>query len=407
MKSFLLLTLLTLTLTSSVTYDTSKAVKDTSYKYFNTYLCAHDLLDNMGMGWNLGNSLDCAGDGFNNEGLSSETSWGNTKTTQALINTVANKGFKTIRIPVSWHNHIVDYQYTIDPNWTTRVKEVVDWAIAKGLYVILNVHHDVAANSYVSYGQGYYPNKASQTESTKFLLNVWTQIALAFNNGYDEHLIFEALNEPRLRGNTYEWWYNAGNSDCEEANEVLNAYNKLILGVIRTSGGNNLKRFIMFTSQAASFGSITGSNFVIPDDTVYNSDTSLRRILISVHMYSPYNFAMDAYSGVTTCDSSCQSELDTYFNTLYNTFVLKGYRVVVGEMGAINKNNLSARVAWAKYFVTQARSKGLASVVWDNQYWGTGSQGETFGLLHRDALYWEPEELVNALISAAKTTLAW
>ena len=407
MKSFLAFALIGLSLTASVSYDTSKAVKDTGSKTFNQYLCAHDLVDNMGMGWNLGNSFDAASDGFKNEGVSSETSWGNPKTTQALINAVANKGFKSIRIPISWHNHLIDYQYTIDPNWTTRVKEVVDWAIAKGLYVVINVHHDNSANSNVNYGEGYYPNKASQTESTKFLLNVWSQIALAFNNGYDEHLIFEALNEPRLRGSNYEWWYNAGNSECEEANTVLNYYNKVILDTIRGSGGNNLKRFIMFTSQAASYGAVTGSNFVIPDDTKYNSDTSLRRILISVHLYSPYSFAMDATSGVTSCDSSCKSELDGYFYNLYMNFVLQGYRVVIGEMGCINRNNLSARVDWAKYFVTNARNRGLASMVWDNQYWGTGSQGETFGLLHRDSLYWEPEELVNAYISAAKTTLAW
>ena len=405
MKSFLAFALIGLSLTASVSYDTSKAVKDTGSKTFNQYLCAHDLVDNMGMGWNLGNSFDAASDGFKNEGVSSETSWGNPKTTQALINAVANKGFKSIRIPISWHNHLIDYQYTIDPNWTTRVKQVVDWAIAKGLYVIINVHHDVAASSYVSYGQGYYPNKASQTESTKFLLNVWTQITAAFNNGYDQHLIFEALNEPRLRGNTYEWWYSAGASDCEEANEVLNSYNKVIHGVIRGSGGNNKKRFIMFTSQAANIGYLTGNNFVIPDDSKYNS--SIKRILISVHLYSPYDFAMDAYSGVTTCSSSCKSELDGYFSTLYSKFVSKGYGVVIGEIGSINKNNASARTEWGKYFVTNARKKGLASIVWDNQYWGTGSQGETFGLLHRDSLYWEPEELVNAYISAAKTTLAW
>ena len=403
MKSLITLVLIGLALTASVSYDTSKAVKDTGSKTFDDSITPHTLINNMGMGWNLGNSLECASDGFNNEGLSSETSWGNSKTTQALINAVANKGFKTIRIPVSWHNHLVDYQYTVDPNWTKRVKQVVDWAIAKGLYVIINVHHDVASSSSVSYGQGYYPRKASQTESTKFLLNVWTQIALAFNNGYDQHLIFEALNEPRLRGNTYEWWYSAGASDCEEGNEVLNAYNKVIHEVIRGSGGNNKKRFIMFTSQAANIGYLTGNNFSIPDDSKYNS--SIKRILISVHLYSPYDFAMDAYSGVTTCSSSCKSELDGYFSTLYSKFVSKGYGVVIGETGSINKNNASARTEWGKYFVTQARKKGLASIVWDNQYWGTGSEGESFGLLHRDALYWEPDDHVTALISAAKTTL--
>ena len=28
-------------------------------------------------------------------------------------------------------------------------------------------------------------------------------------SSYDEHLIFEALNEPRVKGSNYEWWYNS------------------------------------------------------------------------------------------------------------------------------------------------------------------------------------------------------
>ena len=407
MKTLLIFTLLTTILCYDITYDTSKAISDSNYKYFDEYLSNHDLVENMGQGWNLGNSLECASDGKTNEGLSSETSWGNPKVTWDLINTVGNKGFRSIRIPVSWHNHIIDYAYTIDPDWMSRVKQVVDWAIARGLYVILNVHHDNAASTWVNYGEGYYPNYASQTESIKFLVNVWSQITKAFNNGYDEHLIFEQLNEPRLRGNTYEWWYNAGNSDCEEANVVLNNYNKIILDVIRSSGGNNAKRFILVTSQAASYSYITGDNFVIPDDTQYNSDTSNRRILISIHMYSPYDFAMDAYSGVTTCGESCKVELNNYFDTLYNKFVVKGYRMIITEMAATNKNNSSARKEWADYFVSNARLRGISCVVWDNQYWGNGSEAESFGMLHRDYLWWEPEEYANALVSASYTPLQW
>ena len=46
--------------------------------------------------------------------------------------------------------------------------------------------------------------KKKKAESERFLLNIWSQIELAFNNGYDNHLIFEALNEPRLRGDSHE-----------------------------------------------------------------------------------------------------------------------------------------------------------------------------------------------------------
>ena len=175
----------------TTSYDTSKAVKDTNKVSIDTSLQSSKLIDAMGFGWNLGNSLD-AYTTDSNEGLSSETNWGNPKTTEAMINKLVSKGFKSIRVPVTWHNHLIDKKYTIDPNWMKRVKAVVDLCIKKGLYVMLNVHHD-QADSGLSYGKGYYPRNSQKTESEKFLLNVWSQIALAFNNGYDNHLIFEAL----------------------------------------------------------------------------------------------------------------------------------------------------------------------------------------------------------------------
>ena len=70
MKSFLLLYLISISLCYYTTYDTSK---DGNYKYYNEYLCSHDLIGKMGIGWNLGNSLECASEGKTNEGLSSET----------------------------------------------------------------------------------------------------------------------------------------------------------------------------------------------------------------------------------------------------------------------------------------------------------------------------------------------
>ena len=400
----------TFTFEPIATFNTENVVIDYGNKKFDVTLSSKDIIDQVGFGWNLGNTFDAFNDEYlPNQGLSSETCWGNPETTEALIDALVKKGFKAIRIPVTWHNHLVDKTYTIDKKWMWRVKAIVDWCIYKGLYVILNTHHDQAKyhDSSIEYAEGYYPLVKDMEESERFLYNVWKQIATAFNNNYDHHLIFEGLNEPRIADLEHEWSYDPDDEKCEEAAEVLNEYNRLILSAIRSTAGNNAYRFVMVTPLAASYDYAVYSNFVIPDDTLYNPDTSLRRILISVHLYSPYNFAMDAYSGVTTCDSGCKSELDSYFYNLYQKFVLKGYRVIITEMGSINKNNVSARVAWGKYFVQGARKRGLGSIVWDNQYWGSGSQGETFGLLHRDSLSWEPDEYVKALISAAKTTLAW
>ena len=386
------------------TYDQSKAIKDTGSSNFDNSIQGRTVIDQMGFGWNLGNTFDAYDEKFlPNQGLQSEECWGNPKTTEAMINGLVKKGFKSIRIPVTWHNHLIDNRYTLDPQWTSRVKSVVDMCISKGLYVILNTHHDQADNG-VSYGKGYYPNRNNREESEKFLLNIWSQISLAFNNGYDHHLIFEPLNEPRLKGDSHEWWYAPGDGNCEEGIQVLNEYNQLIHTVIRTSGGNNAKRFILFTSCAAAYGYVVSNGFSIPDDNQYNP--SNKRVLVSVHMYSPYDFAMNPDMSKNIFNDGYRNELEQNIRTLHDKFVSQGIYVIVGEMGVVNKNNLDQRINWAKYFVEEGRKQGLACVVWDNGYWGNGNSAEeTFGLYHRNEGTWEPEQLVDAYISASKTSV--
>lgn len=65
------------------------------------------------------------------------------------------------------------------------------------MYVILNTHHDVDT----AY---YYPTKEYLDNSKKYISSIWAQLAECFSD-YDEHLIFESMNEPRMVGTSYEW----------------------------------------------------------------------------------------------------------------------------------------------------------------------------------------------------------
>ena len=85
----------------------------------------------MGIGWNLGNSLDAFGG--NASGLGTETSWGNPRTTKAMIDAVKSKGFNTVRVPVTWFPHL-DGNNNIDSAWMARVKEVVNYGIDNNMY---------------------------------------------------------------------------------------------------------------------------------------------------------------------------------------------------------------------------------------------------------------------------------
>ena len=203
-----------------LTFNRDSAVKDNGNKSFKE-VPAIELVRDMKTGWNLGNIFDATGGG---KSLASEMSWGQPKTTKAMIDGLAASGIKTIRIPVSWSHHISDASYSISPAWMNRVKEVVDWAIEDGMYVVLNIHHDnYEKNAKMPKFSGFYPTDENYEESAKFVCNIWAQISLAFNNGSDEHLVFEVLNEPRLCGTSEEWYYNAVSPKSISAMKNLNS----------------------------------------------------------------------------------------------------------------------------------------------------------------------------------------
>ena len=164
-------------------FDHTTLIRDTKKEKFNISIKAEELIDKMGMGYDLSNTLDAyiSKDTQYNQGLTSETCWGNPYTTEEMIDSYISRGFRSLRIPVTWHNHFIDNDYTIDPKWMKRVKTVVDWAYSKGLYVILNTHHDDAKYSEgnITYGSGFYLLKKDKVESEKFIYNVWRQISSA------------------------------------------------------------------------------------------------------------------------------------------------------------------------------------------------------------------------------------
>lgn len=373
-------------------FDHSTLIRDTEKSYFNLSLKAAELVDKMGMGYDLSNTLDAhiAKDTQYDQGLSSETCWGNPYTTEEMIDSYISKGFKSLRIPVTWHNHIIDNDYTIDPKWMQRVKTVVDWAYSKGLYVILNTHHDDAqyAEGNITHLSGYYLLKKDRVESERFIYNIWRQITIAFNNGYGERLIFESLNEPRLVGINQEWWCPQDDKTCIEANEVLEEYNKLALKTVRLSGGNNLVRFMMFPTMGASYDNYAKFNFKLPEDKEFNINND--RILLSLHMYLPYNFALNEDKTYNTFTEEYQKELLDDFKYLYNNVILKGTHVVIGEMGVTNKDNMPERLKYAKFYVENARKYHLCSILWVVDY-------------NRKELSWESDELIDTYIRAADT----
>lgn len=353
-------------------------------------------VEDMKIGWNLGNTFDAIDYGGLGNELLYESCWCGTVTTKEMIDTLKEAGFQTIRIPVSWHNHLtagVDgYDYAISEAWINRVQEVVDYAIEDDMYVIINIHHDFS-KEYI------YPSNEYLQQSKQYVTDIWRQVAEQFKD-YDEHLIMESLNEPRLVGTNYEWWLNMQSGECIEAVQCINTLNQAFVDVVRASGGGNATRYLMAPGYAASLQGATNDYFCLPEDTVENRN----KILVSVHAYTPYSFALQDMKESGSTDAfnadeySSTRDIDDLMDNLYHKFIQNGTGVVIGEFGAREKNNnLQARVDFTAYYVEAARARGITCCVWDNNAF-SGS-GENFGLFDRKSLTFAYPEILESLMS--------
>ncbi|MBQ8159553.1 MAG: glycoside hydrolase family 5 protein [Clostridia bacterium] len=339
----------------------------------------------LGAGWNLGNTMDAIDGAGHKGGTSLETYWCRAKTTREMIHEIAEAGFQTIRIPVSWHNHVTGDDDTIDPEWLSRVREIADWALEEGMYVIVNVHHD----NHLTYG--YYPDSEHLEQSRKYLGSIWRQMAECFQDA-DEHLILESLNEPRLVDTANEWWFDRNSAVCQDAAACINELNQLFVDTVRLSGGYNATRYLMVTPYAANCESANPDWFVLPTDTIAD------HLIVSYHAYSPYSFALDLKGTKEFSLTNYQqtAEVVSSLNAMYNWYVTRGIPVVLGEYGALHKDNLQARVDLTAFYVAQAASRGIPCLWWDNNAF-QGS-GEKFGLFLRQDLTWPFPEIVEAIM---------
>lgn len=142
-------------------------------------LTATELVDDITLGWNLGNTLECHESYVASDSPEYyETLWFNPVTTKEMIDTVKASGINAVRIPITWYPHM-DENNIIDVMWMNRVQEVVDYVIENDMYCIINVHHDTGSTGWLkATEENYLKNK------DKFQL-LWKQIAAHFK-GYDQ-----------------------------------------------------------------------------------------------------------------------------------------------------------------------------------------------------------------------------
>jgi aryl-phospho-beta-D-glucosidase BglC (GH1 family) len=358
----------TTTTTTSENENTTANAQDSSQVSADMLsITSAEIVEDMKIGWNLGNSLDCYDSDDSKITGSAETYWGNPTTTKDMIDKVKASGFNAVRIPVSWTNHI-DENNQIDAQWLARVKEVVDYVIEDGMYAIINVHHD----DYTWLN----PTYADQPEVAERLTAIWSTVAEEFKD-YDYHLLFEGLNEPRIIGGTDEW-----TCGTAEERDVINQLEQNFVDTVRKSGGNNQYRTLIVTTHSASIDETSVKSLVVPNDD---------RVIVSIHYYSPYDFAGNESDVNTWGTDEDKANLDEGFKLLNETFISKGIPVIIGEFGAVDKDNDDVRANYFNYYIQSAKNYGITCFVWDNN-------GD-FGLLNRASNLWQNDNLITSMMN--------
>ncbi|WP_242642253.1 cellulase family glycosylhydrolase [Lentzea alba] len=318
----------------------------------------------MQPGWNLGNTLDSTG--------SDETSWGNPRITEALLDNVKAQGFKSIRLPVTWSAHLAA-NGTIETAYLDRVKEVVRWALARNLYVMVNIHHDS--------WQWINAMPANRTGVLNRFNTVWTQLAAAFRD-FGSKLSLESVNEPQF----------AGSSGQAQEIELLNELNASFRDIVRRSGGNNTSRLLVLPTLHTS----ADQPLV---DALANQMRSFNdpNLAATVHYYGYWPFSVNIAGG-TRFDATAQNDLTGYFDRVYNAFVAKGVPVILGEYGLLGFDRHTGtieqgeKLKFFEYLGHYARTKKITTMLWDN--------GQHFG---RTSFQWKDPELYAQIRSSWRT----
>ena len=302
---------------------------------------AKDAVKNMGVGWNLGNTLDAA-DASKTWTTTEqhETCWGQPVTKPELLKMMKEAGFGAIRVPVTWYQEM-DKDGKVKDAWMNRVKEVVDYVIDNGMYCIINVHHDTGdGKQWLHASTTTYNNVKAKYEY------LWKQIAEKFKD-YDQKLLFEAYNE-MLDDNNH--WNEPGSNDGYKA---INSYAKSFVTTVRNSGGNNKDRNLIVNTYSASSTANAMKALELPETSGH--------IIFQVHSYPNWKN-----------ESNAKNEIDILIKNIKEN-LLNRASVIIGEYATfttwpstIDYYATDKKVALyaMDYMVKQAKENGIGTFYW-------------------------------------------
>ena len=326
-----------------------------------TFESATEAIAHMGVGWNLGNTLDASDGNACPDIVKSETMWGQPVTKAQLMTMMRDAGFGAIRVPVTWYPHM-DESGRVDEAWMQRVHEVVDYVLEAGLYCLLNVHHDTGAGN----GRWLIANTDTYNDKRSRYENLWRQIAEEFKD-YGERLLFESYNEMLDK---YDSWcfatfaspnkYDA--AGAADAYQAINSYAQSFVDVVRQTGGNNATRNLVVNTYGACSGGGTWNSHLkdpLKEMKLPSDPAGTEHLAFQVHSYPNVNNL-----------TSMRSEMDDMFKALDSNLASKGAPVIIGEWGTANDGETDYEVrrdnvmSFVDYFISKAKEYKMGTFWW-------------------------------------------
>lgn len=295
----------------------------------------HEAIKQMQKGINLGNTFEPP----------TEAGWNNPKAQEYYFDLYKEAGFDCVRIPVRWDGYTgKTTPYNVSDTYLDRVEQVIDWGLERGLFIVINTHHD----DWI---------KTSYTETNKARFDsIWSQIAVRFKDK-PEKLIFEIINEPH--GLT------------KAQNDDLHAR---VLSIIRKT---NPKRLVIFQ----------GHNWGGSDELITAAIPSDNYVIGSFHSYDPYLFGLEGQG--TWGSASDYTQLENKFKSVSNWSVNNNIPVFLGEFGSLKSCDFNSRMRHYRAYVELSQKYGFACMAWDD--------GGNFRIMERQQKTWD--EVKDILIN--------
>jgi endoglucanase len=261
--------------------------------------------------------------------------------TDTLVDQAWNAGFKSVRLPVRWSNHAsATAPYTIDSAFMARIETAVDKLIAKGFFVVLDMHHYRQLD-----GDALDANEAPVAANIledRFVA-MWSQIAERFRSRNDR-LVFELYNEPHGRLNGAPW--NSLAARGLAAVRVSNPWRVVVLGPTHWNSASDL------------------ALLTVPNDA---------NLVFTIHQYEPFNFTHQGAewvqpalpTGVTCCNATQLAQIAAPLDIAKAWSKTNRYPMFVGEFGAYNKAPSASRAIFSRSMRDAAEARGFTWQYWE------------------------------------------